>query len=415
MSAGMVSVGGRLAWPLCCGPMDALELQAQEVRVEPAIEEGKVSESYPTILGQRPPKRLSYDSPAENDFVHYLDSAKTHGSLKTCSTSSGFEGGLTRVSTFEMTCSTRSTLEETSEQKSEENELRPLPIELLRAESYDSMDSRLSIRFSSRESVDEEGGHPRRMHTKSLREKVGRAKRVGRRLTSQITTRFTGIYRQKSTLGAACKSLPAGPISPEGLGEPIFTERITEVSMDQVRGALASDESCPLHRFMREALGFYDMMATGWRDCSQTENVRVRKTCYTMVVPPDVPAAVRRLCNIPDTLCGSTLVRMHDNGEDVQLLQQSYTHDVLYGDCFKVHNLLSFCEEPAGGIVIKQWVATVWEKPLPWTHGFVKLFVERKVRADATHNAPRFGEALRASVGRGAGKGGQGDDGSCEA
>jgi len=66
------------------------------------------------------------------------------------------------------------------------------------------------------------------------------------------------------------------------------------------------------------------------------------------------------------------------------LLQHSYTRDVLYGDRFKVQNASRFHkDEDSNCVILDQWMEIVWDKPLPWTHGVVRHFIEAKARSDA--------------------------------
>jgi len=66
----------------------------------------------------------------------------------------------------------------------------------------------------------------------------------------------------------------------------------------------------------------------------------------------------------------------------MRFVQHSYTSDVLYGDRFKVQCTVRFREQTQG-VVVDQWCDIVWDKPLPWTHGVVRHFIEHRARHDA--------------------------------
>jgi hypothetical protein len=116
------------------------------------------------------------------------------------------------------------------------------------------------------------------------------------------------------------------------------------------------------------------------------------------------------MLNIPESVFSTTVWRLCETGEDdccsspsarnvkqLHIVQQSYTKDVLYSDRFKLQNMLSFKEE-LDGVMLRQWVEVIWLKPLPWTHGIVRKFIEQRCISDATKMAPVHARIIEESA-----------------
>jgi hypothetical protein len=116
------------------------------------------------------------------------------------------------------------------------------------------------------------------------------------------------------------------------------------------------------------------------------------------------------MLNIPESVCSTTVWRLCSSAgeccgwspsardiEHLNIIQHSYTKDVLYGDRFKLQNILSFREAPEG-VILRQWAEVIWLKPLPWTHGMVKKFVEQRCISDITKMAPVHARIIEESA-----------------
>jgi len=148
---------------------------------------------------------------------------------------------------------------------------------------------------------------------------------------------------------------------------------------------------------MNKVASCYDFVSTAWEDCKLHPGSQVRKCIYTAPVPPDIPAFAKRLLNVPDQVSGCTVWRLNGTSQELLLLQHSYTRDVLYGDRFKVQSTMHFSEENSG-VTIRQWIEIVWEKPLPWTHGMVRHFIDTKARQDTMDSAGDMVQCLKDAV-----------------
>lgn len=210
---------------------------------------------------------------------------------------------------------------------------------------------------------------------------------AGRTFTARLTRRFTSIqaslYRKQSTLVTASSRvpLPSCPTVPA-----LATHHLEKVSVNSIRAALERIDNCPLLCFMSKAASCYDFVSSAWEDCKVHPGSQVRKCIYMTPVPPDIPAFAKRMLNVPDKLSGCTVWRMKGDSQELFLLQHSYTRDVLYGDRFKVQSMIHFSEN-ASGVTVRQWIEIVWEKPLPWTHGVVRHFIDAKARQDGMDSA----------------------------
>jgi len=203
---------------------------------------------------------------------------------------------------------------------------------------------------------------------------VSAARSLGKRITKRMT-------RRRTTLHTAAKRLPA-PVVPIN-DAPLFTQRLPKATIAGLRNALARTEHCPLIRFLREVMSCYDICTTDWRDSADVADTKVRQSHYMMPVPRDVPEIAARLLRIPDTITGTTVWRLHGDSKQLLLVQHSYTKDVLYGDRFKLQNMMSFLEDPEGGVRLSSWTDVLWLTPLPWTHGVIKHVIEKRAKADS--------------------------------
>lgn len=219
--------------------------------------------------------------------------------------------------------------------------------------------------------------------TPATRRKRDALRRMSRKMTARMTKRFGSLsgYRKQSTLFTASRRIPS-PLVPTTT--PLSSHRLEEVTLASVRGALMRIEGCPMIKFLKQVAGCYDFVSTAWEDCSEVLGSQVRKCTYMTPVPDSLPGFARRLLNVPEKISTSTVWRLRQDGEELVLLQHSYTRDVLYGDRFKVQNASRFHkDEDSNCVILDQWMEIVWDKPLPWTHGVVRHFIEAKARSDA--------------------------------
>jgi hypothetical protein len=175
------------------------------------------------------------------------------------------------------------------------------------------------------------------------------------------------------------------PAAKTPAGSPHFAGRLhSDVTIEGLRSAFETAERCPILKFLRKVVGAYDIYTTRWTPCPEMADTIVRKSCYTVPMGDDIPAAVKRIVNFPDTISATSVWRLRTGPNELTLLQQSYTKDIMYSDRFKAQNTLVFQADPDGGIKVQQWLDTIWEKPLPWTHTVIKRLIEREAKESAT-------------------------------
>jgi hypothetical protein len=242
---------------------------------------------------------------------------------------------------------------------------------------------------------------------------------VKRLITRQVSSTFSRMNsrmaRRRTTIFTASKDLP-GPAPPTRV-PPLLVQHLPGVTIAGLRKAFESTENCPNTRFLREVLGATYITSSRWAQCPNFAGTQVRKISCMMPVPNETPEFIRRLLNIPESICSTTVWRLCSEGagasgwspstrgwspsaHDVQrlnIVQQSYTKDVMYGDRFKLQNILSFREAPEG-VTLQQWAEVIWLKPLPWTHGMVKKFVEQRCISDITKMAPVHARIIEESA-----------------
>mmetsp|Transcript_50552 Transcript_50552/g.141560 ORF Transcript_50552/g.141560 Transcript_50552/m.141560 type:complete len:362 (-) Transcript_50552:135-1220(-) len=211
---------------------------------------------------------------------------------------------------------------------------------------------------------------------------------TGRPLSSGLSRR-TG-HRLASVAAAAKRT-----VLPHALSDPwpLFTQHLPDVTLGAIHAAFldGGEDTCPLRRFLREVLECYDVSATDWAESDDASGALERRINYKTPLPDDVPDGVSRLCRLPGTILGTTLVSLHGVTDDELIVtQNSYTSNVLYSDRFWLHNTMSFKMDGAGGVTLRQWTEVIWSQPLPWTHGIVKFFIERKAKSGARDTASDF-------------------------
>jgi len=204
-------------------------------------------------------------------------------------------------------------------------------------------------------------------------------KKMGKRVTAHLTVKFKSLLRKQSTVRSAAGSLPDVEVPQK---PPLTSHLIQQATVSKIWSALKRPDACPLIQFLSQAGNCYDFHTTPWVPCNVIPGAQVRKCCYMAPVPDDVPTFARRLLNVPDQLSSTSVWRLVREPEEMRFVQHSYTFDVLYGDRFKVQCTVRFRQE-AQGVTVDQWCDIVWDKPLPWTHGVVRHFIEHRARHDA--------------------------------
>eukprot|EP00427_Karlodinium_veneficum_P036396 CAMPEP_0169290544 /NCGR_PEP_ID=MMETSP1016-20121227/61754_1 /TAXON_ID=342587 /ORGANISM="Karlodinium micrum, Strain CCMP2283" /LENGTH=328 /DNA_ID=CAMNT_0009381057 /DNA_START=65 /DNA_END=1051 /DNA_ORIENTATION=- len=189
----------------------------------------------------------------------------------------------------------------------------------------------------------------------------------------------SNFSHSSSGLQGECEALPL-PTVPVGL-KPLTSQKLLGLDIKSIRASLEVEEG-PVQRFMREILGCSDFSTTPWaarrisadvedgaKKASAATSVFFRRSLYRAAMPSDIPSSVARLVGIPDSVKAS------------------------FSDRFRLQNTFSFAQE-ADGVLLSQWAEVIWDKPLPWTHAPVKMFVEKKARAEAKSTFRDFAKII---------------------
>jgi len=205
--------------------------------------------------------------------------------------------------------------------------------------------------------------------------------KMGKHVTARLTTRFKNLIRKSSSLQLASRHLPTDlglPTKP-----PLLSHTIPQATICKIWETMQRPSSCPLIQFLSQVGGCHDFHTSMWEDCQEVFGSKIRKCCYMAPIPDDIPNFARRLLNIPSQISTCSVWRLLYSPEEMRFVQQSYTGDVLYGDRFKVQCTVRFTQErETKSVTVDQWVEIAWDKPLPFTHGVVRCFIESKAHAD---------------------------------
>jgi hypothetical protein len=181
---------------------------------------------------------------------------------------------------------------------------------------------------------------------------------------------------------------------------PLICETFPNCGVESVRGALSGLADCPLLLFLEQVIGCTNIRTSGWKSCPDNSGHKVRKSVYTMPAPSDIPASVRKILGVPEFLQGTTVQRLCGGEDEITHVQQSYSSDILYGDRFMIQAITHFAADKDGGVLMRQWIEPIWTRSLPWTHGVVKVFADRKARAEAVATSADFTRIVGTAVGR---------------
>jgi len=201
-----------------------------------------------------------------------------------------------------------------------------------------------------------------------------------------LSTKLTRAWSENLSSGFA--DTPTGMPAAEAPSteEPVKVERLTSLTLEQVCKALENEECLP--RFLRENVQAFDVSPTPWAQSRRISGTLVRRVGFRMTLPKDVPRVVQRLISLPEDTSVTAIYRLRSEPSRAVLTHQTCTHDVTFGENFRVQETLAFEPLSGGGVELKHWVEIVWVAPLPWTHGAIKSYIEKKARGEAVEGLP---------------------------
>lgn len=223
-------------------------------------------------------------------------------------------------------------------------------------------------------------------------------------LPNASTTDKPKVFHKASTgLLRECEELPL-PAMPVGL-KPLVSQKLPGLNIRSIRESLEADEG-PVQRFMQEVLGCSEFSTSPWaasRDVADSQcankaspdaSIFFRRSKYRALLPSDIPNSVARLIGIPDSVDARSLFALGCRDDQLILVQQSMVQGIMFSDRFRLQNTFSFVQE-ADGVLLSQWAKVIWDKPLPWTHTPVKIFVEKKAKAEAKSTFRDFARIIQ--------------------
>jgi len=165
---------------------------------------------------------------------------------------------------------------------------------------------------------------------------------------------------------------------PEGI-TPLSVEMLSSADLTSINAKLTSDNW--LTNFLKENRLARDICATPWGESKRAPGVMVRKATFTVPVPQDFPRAVTKLVQLPKETRVTAIFRLLlSQDDDLIFTAQICSHDIPYGDNFRVHETSRFRAASSGGIEATNWVEVMWIANLPWTHGALKSLIDQRTR-----------------------------------
>merc|ERR1712151_834288 len=180
-----------------------------------------------------------------------------------------------------------------------------------------------------------------------------------------LDSKLSGVYNQAPE-GRKPFQMPKGET-------PVGSDHLPTMDIASVCGKLQSENW--LSKFLQEAKQAHSISATPWAESKQAPGILVRKATFTLPVPQDFPRAVTRLVNLPTETKVTAVFRLHPQSDQLVFTVQMCSHDIPYGENFRIHETVIFKAKSSGGVETKQWVEVMWIASLPWTHGVLKNII----------------------------------------
>lgn len=180
------------------------------------------------------------------------------------------------------------------------------------------------------------------------------------------------------TFHVATKGLAQVP----NLSGPLCSVHFPNVSLETVRRCFEKDNDWFLCRFQIEALKASELSCTPWTEGQLVSGSLVRRVCFKLPAPDDVPKAVARVIGFPPVLDSVLIARLHCEEDQITLLMHSMSLNVPYGDQQRVEDVLQFTADKDGGITVSKYIKMIFSKDLPWTLGIAKSFLNMKVKQE---------------------------------
>lgn len=176
--------------------------------------------------------------------------------------------------------------------------------------------------------------------------------------------------------------------------KPVAIENMPSADIAAISAKLTSDNW--LTSFLKENKKARDISATQWAESKRSPGVMVRKATFTVPVPQDFPRAVTKLIQLPiETKVTAIFRLLLLQDDDLIFTAQMCSHDIPYGDNFRVHETVRFRLTEGGGVESTNWVEVMWISSLPWTHGMLKSIIDQRTKTKTESLMCQVVEALK--------------------
>jgi len=182
----------------------------------------------------------------------------------------------------------------------------------------------------------------------------------------------------------------------KGKSKPLSIERLHGISLSTVGNKLASDD-WTINHFLRsnpQASAFVFSSPSRAPSSGGLTGAQVRRSEFQMRLPQDVPKAIRSLVGVPQSTRVTQVYCLCITESEVTLVQQTTSHDVMFGDSFRVQETFSWRSSADGGVEQRTWSEVEWIRSLPWTHGAIKSFIDKSTKREAKETAASLAKLL---------------------
>lgn len=179
-------------------------------------------------------------------------------------------------------------------------------------------------------------------------------------------------------------------------GTLVLEETWTTVPLQQIRMGLDADD-WTMNRMIMEKLRPENFVSEPPVRSPTKPGLVFRRICFLLTLPQDVPRAVASLVGSPEKSNITQVIAYRASDDELSVVLQSITHDVPFGQDFRVQEMYSWKSLPTGGGVKFQcWSQVVWTTQLPWTHGILKSFIAKKAAAESKECAQILSRIIQA-------------------
>eukprot|EP00927_Polykrikos_kofoidii_P061839 TRINITY_DN56668_c0_g1_i1.p1 TRINITY_DN56668_c0_g1~~TRINITY_DN56668_c0_g1_i1.p1 ORF type:complete len:488 (-),score=58.81 TRINITY_DN56668_c0_g1_i1:59-1522(-) len=183
--------------------------------------------------------------------------------------------------------------------------------------------------------------------------------------------------------------LPSATMPHEGSNcSPIGTERVGYVSISAVRAMM--EKEAFLREYVQEAFKAYEIKSTNWVASKQVSGTFSRKIRFMMKLPKEVPRALAAMVKIPEASRVTVVFRLRSTDEEVVLSSQCCTHEVPFGENFRVQETCGIRGLFGGGVEVKKWTDIIWTSPLSWAFRSLQNMIEKRAKAETKNSLPTF-------------------------